>query len=88
MVIPATLAAGTWQTHFRAKPEDLLKVPHCLTVEQAAVFSVNPGTAYRMLSDFCELKPGDVVLQNGSNSAVGIYVIQIAKLLSLRTGKL
>ncbi|VDP84580.1 unnamed protein product [Echinostoma caproni] len=85
LVIPAALSSGMWQTQFHAKPQNLIRVAHPLPVEQAAILYVNPGTAYRMLSDFCELKSGDIVLQNGSNSAVGIYVIQIAKLLGLRT---
>lgn len=37
----------------------------------AATISVNPCTAYRMLKDFESLKPGDCVIQNGGNSAVG-----------------
>lgn len=31
-----------------------------------------------MLKDFVELAPGEVVLQNGGNSAVGQNVIQLA----------
>ena len=39
----------------------------------------------RMLKDFVSLKPGDCVLQNGANSAVGQAVIQIAKTLGVTT---
>lgn len=46
---------------------------------EAATFSVNPGTAYRMLKDYVPLKPGDTVIQNGANSAVGQNVIQMCK---------
>ena len=42
-----------------------------------ATIAVNPGTAYRMLKDFVALKSGDVVIQNGANSAVGQAVIQV-----------
>lgn len=41
--------------------------------------SVNPCTAYRMLRDFITLKKGDVVIQNGANSAVGQCVIQMCQ---------
>ena len=51
----------------------------------AATMLVNPPTAYRMLKDFVKLKPGDTVIQNGANSAVGQAVIQIAKAWDLRT---
>lgn len=40
---------------------------------------MNPCTAYRMLKDFVCLKPGDTVIQNGGNSAVGQLVIQLCK---------
>ncbi|CAJ1934274.1 unnamed protein product [Cylindrotheca closterium] len=36
------------------------------------------GTAFRMLSDFAPLQPGDVVVQNAGNSAVGLMASQIA----------
>ncbi len=45
----------------------------------AATLRVNPSTAFRMLRDFISLKPGDVVIQNGANSACGQAVIQLAK---------
>ncbi|KAF5397428.1 Mitochondrial trans 2 enoyl coenzyme A reductase [Paragonimus heterotremus] len=56
-----------------------------MPISQAAVFRTNPGTAYRMLVDFVQLRSGDVVIQNGATSAVGIYVIQMAKLLGTKT---
>lgn len=46
----------------------------------------NPPTAYRMLKDYVSLRPGDVVIQNGANSACGQYVIQLCnawKLISV-----
>ncbi|CAG9537818.1 unnamed protein product, partial [Cercopithifilaria johnstoni] len=46
---------------------------------------VNPPTAYRMLKDFVNLKAGDLVVQNGSNSSVGRCVIQLCKLWGIRT---
>ena len=46
----------------------------------------NPGTAFRMLKDFVDLQEGDMVIQNGANSAVGRAVIEIAKVLKLKTG--
>jgi trans-2-enoyl-CoA reductase len=38
-----------------------------------------------MLKDFIDLKPGDWVIQNGANSAVGQAVIQIAAARGLKT---
>jgi trans-2-enoyl-CoA reductase len=56
-----------------------------VSIEQAAVMNVNPGTAYRMLQDFAELTSGDWVIQNGANSAVGQAVIQLARERNIKT---
>jgi trans-2-enoyl-CoA reductase len=42
------------------------------------------ATAYRLLRDFGAL-PGDVIIQNGANSMVGLAVIQMAKLMGIKT---
>jgi len=38
-----------------------------------------------MLLDFVQLKEGDVVIQNGANSAVGQAVVQMAKFKKVKT---
>lgn len=42
-----------------------------------ATILATPPTAYRLLKDFVELRRGDVIVQNGANSAVGKYFIQV-----------
>ena len=56
-----------------------------MPLEMAATLRTNPASAYQMLHDFVTLRAGDVVIQNGSNSAVGQAVIQIAKKLGVKT---
>ena len=51
----------------------------------AATLYINPCTALRMLRDFVSLRPGDWVIQNGSNSGVGQAVVQIAASMGLNT---
>jgi len=46
---------------------------------------INPPTALLMLSDFVDLKPGDWVIQNVANSAVGRLLIVLAGQRGLRT---
>jgi trans-2-enoyl-CoA reductase len=46
---------------------------------------INPPTAYNMLKDFVDLRPGDWIIQNGANSAAGQAVIQIAAARGLKT---
>ena len=60
----------TWLSHFAAFLFEL-SLSHCRS----------PVTAVRMLKEFVELREGDVVVQNGANSAVGRAVIQSAHAL-------
>ncbi|KAI6183585.1 PKS-ER domain-containing protein [Aphelenchoides bicaudatus] len=83
LVIPSQSGLGTWRTYGIHKGVDLFPIDKDLDRTTAAMFQVNPCTAYRMLHDFVELAPGDIIIQNGANSAVGRYVIQIARLLNL-----
>ncbi|KDR65742.1 hypothetical protein GALMADRAFT_148451 [Galerina marginata CBS 339.88] len=86
-VIMLKQQAGTWATDRNVSATDILKVPNSedLTEAQAATLTVNPPTAYNMLSDFVALQSGDWVIQNGANSAVGQAVIQIAAAKGLKT---
>ncbi|XP_064628051.1 enoyl-[acyl-carrier-protein] reductase, mitochondrial-like [Lineus longissimus] len=84
-VIPAGSGFGTWRTHAVCKPHELRKIDNDIPVVRAATMACNPCTAYRMLHDFVMLKPGDTVIQNAANSAVGQAVIQIAAKLGLKT---
>ncbi len=70
---------GVWQSEVTAPAQSLRIVPENLPLEQAAMAFVNPPTALRLLTDFIELKPGDWIAQNAGNSAVGIYVAQLAR---------
>ena len=84
-VIPIYAGFGTWRSYAVVDAEQLIRVPDDIPVAYAATMAVNPATAYRMLRDFAKLKPGDVVMQNGANSAVGQSVIQMARLMGLKT---
>jgi len=84
-VIPRRPGFGTWRTHAVVDAANLRKVRNDLEMFQAASMSINPCTAYRLLRDFEKLEPGDVVLQNGCNGAVGQCVIQLANMMELKT---
>ena len=64
---------------------DVLAVPEDVSIEQAAISFINPPTAYCLLKKIVNLAPGSWVLQNAGNSAVGLSVIQMAKVLGLKT---
>ena len=66
----------------------MIKIPEkykTLPLQVLATLNVNPPTAYRLLKDFVSLKPGDSVIQNGANSAVGRLIIQMASILGVKT---
>ncbi|XP_058504225.1 enoyl-[acyl-carrier-protein] reductase, mitochondrial [Solea solea] len=84
-VIPKDAGLGTWRTEAVLSEEDVISLPNNIPLLSAATLGVNPCTAFRMLSDFEDLKPGDTVIQNAANSGVGQAVIQIAAARGVNT---
>jgi mitochondrial enoyl-[acyl-carrier protein] reductase / trans-2-enoyl-CoA reductase len=76
---------GLWREAIVCAATELSLFPASLTVEQAAVTSVNPPTAWALLHEFVSLSPGDWVVQNAANSAVGRALIALARERGWRT---
>ena len=74
-----------WAQRRRVKAEDAVPIPPGLDLAQAAMLRINPPTALLLLEDHAALKPGDWVIQNVANSAVGRHVIVLAKARGVRT---
>lgn len=83
VILPGTV--GTWCEACLVDAASLVVVPPGIAPEHAAMLRVNPSTAFRMLRDMVPLQPGDWVVQNAANSAVGRAVIQLARDMGLRT---
>lgn len=83
LVLPMTF--GTWCQKMIAPADVVVPLPDGLDEFQAAMLTVNPATAWRMLHDFVKLEPGDWVVQNAANSGVGRSVIQLARALGWKT---
>lgn len=79
------VGVGTWRTHLIADAARLMPLPNVGDPLQLSMLTVNPPTASLMLSEFVSLEPGEWVVQNAANSAVGGYLIQLAKRRGLRT---
>lgn len=77
--------AATWASHTTVPADALFKLPPGIDPVQAAMLKVNPATAWRLLHGFEALAPGDWIVQNLGNSAVGRCVIQLARDLGIRT---
>ena len=83
-VLPFKPGMGTWTSLAVWKESDVLKIPvDVMPVEYASLIR-EMCTAYRLLEDFGDLKPGDSVIMNSANSTVGQCVIQLCRLLKLR----
>jgi len=76
--------AGVWQTAAVVPAAGLWKIPTDIPVEMAAMAWINPPTAWRILRDG-HFEDGAWVIQNAANSAVGLFVIQMARNLGLHT---
>jgi trans-2-enoyl-CoA reductase len=76
---------GNWCSQKIVAARDCLKLHGDICAQQASMLGVNPPTAWALLNGMVELQPGDWVVQNAANSGVGRCVIQIARILGLRT---
>lgn len=76
---------GTWRNFGKGDQKSFRKVSNKLDIVTAATMTVNTPTAYRMLSDFETMMPGDTFIQNGANSGVGQAAIQIGKSMGLNS---
>jgi NADPH:quinone reductase-like Zn-dependent oxidoreductase len=77
MRVFAPIGSGTYREQITVDAADLMIAPEGDPV-QLALLSLSPATAMLMLRDFAKLMPGDFVVQNAANSAVGRMVIQLA----------
>lgn len=77
VLLPA--GSGTWTTQMIADAASLLPLPSEADPRQLSMLTVNPPTAWLLLTEIVDLEPGDWVIQNAANSAVGGYLVQIAK---------
>ena len=74
-----------WTQRRRINAEDAIPLPAGLDLAQAAMLRINPATAQLLLEDHVDLKPGDWVIQDVANSAVGRHLIVLANARGIRT---
>ena len=79
------VGCGSWSTHVVARASQLVPLPGEADPQQLAMMTINPPTAALLLSEFVQLEPGDWVIQNAANSAVGLYLVQLARIRGHRT---
>jgi NADPH:quinone reductase-like Zn-dependent oxidoreductase len=79
------LQRENWAQRRRVKGDDVIPVPPSIDVLQGAMLRINPPTALLLLTDVVALTPGDWVIQNVANSAVGRLVIRLARARGFKT---
>ncbi len=84
-VVLLPIGCGSWATHIVADAKHLVPLPDKADPQQLAMMSINPPTASLMLSEFVKLERGEWIIQNAANSAVGLYIAQLAKLRNYKT---
>lgn len=83
--IPFRSGVGAWSEEIVVSGDNLFPLPSEADPTQLAMAAVNPPTAYYMLTKYVKLNPGDYIIQNLANSAVGRYVICFAKNMGVKT---
>ncbi len=76
VLLPA--GSGAWVTEVVADIRHLVPLPEG-DIDQLCMMMVNPATAHLLLTEFVDLAEGDWVIQSAANSAVGTYIVQLAK---------
>lgn len=83
--IVMSLGRANWAEKLTLKSTEVIKAPDDIDVAQLSMLKSNPATAQLMLTDYVTLAPGDWVVQNAANSAVGVNLIRLAKARGLKT---
>ena len=79
------LQRENWTQKRRVKGDDVIAISEGIDIQQAAMLRINPATALLLLTDIVSLKPGDWIIQNVANSAVGRLVIRLARARGVKT---
>ncbi|MEN8892822.1 zinc-dependent alcohol dehydrogenase family protein [Planktotalea arctica] len=82
VLLPAGI--GIWRSEVVASAGAFIAMPEG-DIDQLSMMMVNPATAQLLLTDFVTLAQGDWVIQSAANSAVGTYVVQLAKAMGVKT---
>ena len=80
-----SLGRANWSEQLTGDVSQFIKLPAAIDWQHAAQLKANPPSAHLMLKQYVDLEPGDWVIQNAANSAVGRHVIQNCKARGLHS---
>src|SRR6476660_1474559 len=84
LILP-TLEQGTWADQVVVPVRNIVPMSNEADPLQLSMIGINPATAYLLLNRYVSLMPGDWIGQTAANSAMGQYIIGLAKLAGVRT---
>src|SRR5437867_3850927 len=84
LILP-TYEQGTWADQVVAPVRNIVPVGDEADPLQLAMIGINPVTAYLLLNRYVSLTRGDWIGQTAANSAMGQYIIALAKLAGVKT---
>src|SRR2546426_7129034 len=84
LILP-TYEQGTWADQVVVPVRNLVPMSDEPDPLQLSMIGINPATAYLLLNRYVSLMPGDWIGQTAANSAMGQYVIKLAKLAGVKT---
>jgi len=76
---------GTWSDEVVVPVRNIVPVAEDADPVQLAMIGINPATAYLLLHRYVSLMPGDWIGQTAANSAMGQYIIALARLAGVKT---
>jgi NADPH:quinone reductase-like Zn-dependent oxidoreductase len=84
LILP-TYEQGTWADQVVVPVRNIVPMSDEADPLQLSMIGINPATAYLLLNRYVSLMPGDWIGQTAANSAMGQYVIALAKLAGVKT---
>jgi NADPH:quinone reductase-like Zn-dependent oxidoreductase len=76
---------GNWQDHAVANVASIIPIPAAVPLEQAAMFFVNPATAWLLTRHVLAVPRSEWLLQSAAHSAVGKMVIRLGRRFGFKT---
>src|SRR6195256_6703965 len=84
LVLP-TYEQGTWADQVVVPVRNIVPMSDDADPLQLSMIGINPATAYLLLNRYVSLWPGDWIAHTPANSAMGQYIIALAKLAGVKT---
>src|SRR5579864_5695147 len=84
LIIP-TYEQGTWADEVVVPVRNIVPMSDEADPLQLSMVGINAVTAYLLLNRYVSLMPGDWIGQTAANSAMGQYIIKLAKLAGVKT---